>query len=77
MYVVGDCVEQQNVYHVINGRSNEAEQETDDTCRDESVSSFLYQSELINTIIILPHQFLIPLAVVHMGIWAWLNVNTR
>ena len=50
MLVVGDCVEQQNVYHVINGCLNEAEQETDDTCRDESVSSFLYQSELINTI---------------------------
>ena len=45
MFVVGDCVEQQNVYHVINGPSNEAEEETDDTCRDDSVSSFLQHSQ--------------------------------
>ena len=39
-----DCVEQQNVYHVINVSANEAEQdslETDDTCRVHSISSFL------------------------------------
>ena len=42
MLVDGDCVEQQNVYHVINGPTNEAEQETDDTCRGDSISSFLH-----------------------------------